>query len=101
MITEPGCDGANLGTIAVDIEVARCLGLDPRASLERSEGQEGEQAMNDPIAAFPCVPRWFGPQPTPPPSFEDPFVGLLGPDRPGLLAEPMDSLRAAPAAGGL
>ncbi|MFN8826930.1 MAG: hypothetical protein ACK501_18330 [Planctomycetota bacterium] len=22
MITEPGCDGANLGTIAVDIEVA-------------------------------------------------------------------------------
>lgn len=101
MIAEPGCDGANLGAIAVDIELARCLGLDPRASLERSEGQEGEQAMNDSVAAFPRVPRWFGPQPTPPPSLEELCVGLFGPDRPGLLAEPMETLRAAPAAGGL
>ena len=57
--------------------------------------------MNDSVAAFPRVPRWFGPQPTPPPSLVDPFVGLLGPERPGILAEPMDSLRAASAAGGL
>lgn len=35
------------------------------------------------------------------PSLEDLFVGLLGPERPGLLAEPMESLRAAAAAGGL
>lgn len=101
MIAEPGCDGANLGAIAVDIELARCLGLDSSASLERSEGQEGEQAMNDPVAAFPGVPRWFGPLPTTPPSLEDLGVGLLGPERPGIVAEPMETLRAAPAAGGL
>jgi ABC-2 type transport system ATP-binding protein len=35
------------------------------------------------------------------PGLEDLFVALLGPDRPGLLAEPMDSLRAAAAAGGV
>jgi hypothetical protein len=57
--------------------------------------------MNDPVVAFPGVPRWFGPLPTPPPSLEDLCVGLLGPERPGIVAEPMDSLRAAPAAGGL
>ena len=99
MITEPCCDGANLGSIAVDLEVARCLGLDPRASLQRSEGQEGEQAVNDPVAAVPRVPRWFGHLPPTLPSLEDLCVGLLGPERPGILAEPMDSLRAAPAAG--
>ncbi len=57
--------------------------------------------MNDPVVAFPGVPRWFGPLPTPLPSLEDLCVGLLGPERPGIVAEPMDSLRAAPAAGGL
>ncbi len=30
MTTEPCCDCAKLGSIAVDIEVARRLGLDPR-----------------------------------------------------------------------
>ncbi|MFN7589404.1 MAG: ABC transporter ATP-binding protein [Planctomycetota bacterium] len=38
--------------------------------------------------------------PPAPPSLEELFVGLLGPERPGILAEPMESLRAASAAGG-
>jgi ABC-2 type transport system ATP-binding protein len=33
------------------------------------------------------------------PSLEELFVALLGPDRPGLLAEPMDALRVAAAGG--
>jgi len=57
--------------------------------------------MSDPVVAFPGVPRCFGPLPTSPPSLEDLCVGLLGPERPGIVVEPMDTLRAAAAAGGL